>query len=132
MSVWPSVVYACRSLRRAPMFSAAIVFTLTIGIGSAAAIFAVVDAVLLRPLPYGHSDRLVGAWFDMPALNLNHAQQTAGTYFTFRKFATSIDGIAVYQDGSVSITDPDGHADPERMQVSWTSANLWPAFGARE
>lgn len=128
MNVWQAVVHACRSLRRAPLFSAAIVLTLTIGIGSAAAIFAVVDAVLLRPLPYGHPDRLVGAWFDMPALNLTHAQQTAGTYFTFKRFANSIEGIAVYQDGSVSVGDPDGRAEPERMSVAWSSANLFPVL----
>jgi putative ABC transport system permease protein len=55
------ISYVWRSLRRAPVFSAAVILTLTIGIGSAASIFAVVNAVLLRPLPYGHPDRLVGA-----------------------------------------------------------------------
>ena len=69
MSLWQSVSYAFRSLRRAPVFSAAVVLTLTIGIGSAAAIFAVVNAVLLRPLPYGHPEQLVGAWFDLPPVS---------------------------------------------------------------
>jgi len=73
-----------RSLRRAPLFAATIVLTLTIGIGSAAAIFAVVNAVLLRPLPYGHPDRLVGAWHDMPGVSMIHANQTAGLYRTYK------------------------------------------------
>jgi predicted permease len=120
--------HSWRSLRRAPGFAAAVVLTLTIGIGSAAAIFAVVNAVLLRPLPYGHPDRLVGAWHDMPALSLHHGDQTTGTYFTYRRLATSIDGIAMYDAGSISVTDPDGQADPERIAAAWTTANLFPVL----
>src|SRR4051812_48276688 len=108
MSVRQSLSQTWRSLSRAPLFSATVVLTLTIGIGSAAAIFAVVDAVLLRPLPYGHASQLVGVSFDMPAINLNHAQQTSGTYYTFKQYATTIDGMSVYQDGSVSVADPNG------------------------
>ncbi|MGH7621087.1 MAG: ABC transporter permease, partial [Gemmatimonadaceae bacterium] len=93
---------------------------------SAAAIFAVVDAVLLRPLPYGHPDQLVGAWHDMPPLSMTHAEQTAATYFTYERFAHTISGIAAYQDGSVSIGDPDSRAEPQRMTVAWTTANLFP------
>src|SRR5436305_835082 len=107
MSGFQGVSHVWRSLRRAPLFSAAVVLTLTIGIGSAAAIFAVVNAVLLRPLPFGHADRLVGAWHDMPAISLLHAQQTAGTYFTYKKLVHSIDGIALYDDGAVNVADPD-------------------------
>src|SRR4051812_14230481 len=120
------VSYVWRSLRRAPLFSAGVVLTLTIGIGSAAAIFAVVNAVLLRPLPYGHPDRLVGVWHDMPAVSMLHAQQTAGTYLTYKKFARSIEGIALYDAGAANVADPDGRAQPERMTVSWATANLIP------
>src|SRR3954469_13899544 len=118
--------HSWRSLRRAPVFASAVVLTLTIGIGSAAAIFAVVNAVLLRPLPYGHSDRLVGAWNDMPSISLLHGQQTNSIYFTYRRLAKSIVGIAMYEDGSINVTDPDGHADPERIGTAWTTANLFP------
>jgi putative ABC transport system permease protein len=119
------LAHSWRALRRAPVFSSAVVLSLTIGIGAAAAIFAVVNAVLLRPLPYGHADRLVGAWHDMPALSLLHGQQTTSTYFTYRRLAKSVEGIALYDDGSTSVTDPDGHADPERMSVGWSTANLF-------
>ena len=119
------LVHSWRALRRAPVFSSAVVLSLTIGIGAAAAIFAVVNAVLLRPLPYGAPDRLVGAWHDMPAISLLHGEQTVSTYFTYRRLAKSIDGIAMYDDGSINVTDPDGHADPERMRVGWSTANLF-------
>ena len=91
--------HAWRSLRRAPAFSITAALTLVIGVGAAVSIFTVINAVLLRPLPYGTPDRLVGAWHDLPPINLNHAQQTSATYFTYKKLAHTIDGIALYQEG---------------------------------
>ncbi len=126
MSLRQGFSHAWRSLRRAPLFTASVVVTLTVGIGSAAAIFAVVNAVLIRPLPYGHSDRLVGAWHDMPAISMMHANQTAATFQAYKRFSHSIEDIAIYQDGSVSVGDPDGRAEPERMSMVWQSANLIP------
>jgi putative ABC transport system permease protein len=122
---WSSISYALRSLRRAPGFSLAVVATLTIGIGSAAAIFAVVDAVLLRPLPYGHAEQLVGAWHDLPPIGLMKAQQTTGTFYTYQRLARTISGIAIYNDGSANVTDPDGRAQPERLSAAWVTANLF-------
>jgi putative ABC transport system permease protein len=131
MSLRQSVTYACRSLARAPLFSVAVILTLTIGIGAASAIFAVVNAVLLRPLPYEQPDRLVGAWLDMAPINLSHVQQTAGTYRTFKRFAHSIEGIAAYQDGSLNVADPDNRAEPARASVAWLTANAIPLLGVR-
>ena len=128
MNVLQNLKHVWRSLRRAPVFTAAVVLTLTVGIGSAVAIFTVVNAVLLRPLPYGHPDRLVGAWHDIPLVSLSRAQQTVGTYLTYKKFATTIEGIALYDDGSANVSDPDGRADPQRMSVSYTTANLFPVL----
>ncbi|HEX8941518.1 MAG TPA: ABC transporter permease [Gemmatimonadaceae bacterium] len=125
-NTWQRLSYAWRSLRRAPLFSVTVVLALTLGIGSAAAIFAIVNAVLLRPLPYGHPDRLVGAWHDLPPISLMHANQTPGTYRTYKKFATTITGIGLYNDGSVNVADPDGRGDPERMTAAWVTAEVIP------
>ena len=131
MSLRQSVTYACRSLARAPLFSVAVVLTLTIGIGAASAIFAVVNAVLLRPLPFEQPDRLIGVWFDMAPINLFHVQQTAATYRTFKQFSRSIEGIAAYQDGSLNVGDPDNRAEPARVSVAWLTANTIPLLGVR-
>ena len=126
MSVLPRLSYAWRTLRRAPLFSITVILAFTIGIGSAAAIFAIVNGVLLRPLPFGHPDRLVAAWHSMPSLNMDRAPQTPGTFFTYRRFAKSLAGIGVYQQGSANVADADGRGDPERMTVTWTSHELMP------
>lgn len=120
------LTYAWRSLRRSALLSASLVVTLTVGLGSAAAIFAVVDAVLLRPLPYGQPDRLVGVWLDMPPLSFTHIQQSLGTYLAFRRYARSIDGIAAYETSSINVTDPNGRADPERMHAALATASTFP------
>jgi putative ABC transport system permease protein len=125
-NTWQRLSYAWRSLRRAPLFSVTIVLALTLGIGSAAAIFAIVNAVLLRPLPYGHPDRLVGAWHDLPPISMLHADQTLGTFLTYKKFATTITGIGLYNDGSENVSDPEGRSDPERMSVAWATADVIP------
>jgi putative ABC transport system permease protein len=125
-NMWQRVSYAWRSLRRAPLFSVTVVLALTLGIGSAAAIFAIINGVLLRPLPYGHPDRLVGTWNDLPPLSLLHAQQTPGMYRTYKKYATTIAGIGLYNDGSVNVSDPDGRGEPERMTMASTTVDVIP------
>ena len=126
MSSLQPVRFAWRSLRRTPVFTTAAVLTLAIGIGAAAAIFAVVDGILLRPLPYGHPEELVGTWMDVPPFSLTHIQQTSATYFTFKRFARSVTGIAAYQDGSANVSDPGGRSDPARLESASISANLIP------
>src|SRR5690349_1852436 len=91
---------AWRSLRRSPAFTITASTTLVLGLGAAIAIFAVINGVLLRPLPYGNPDRLVGAWFDLPGVSIHKAQQTSATYFTFKELARSLDGIGVFAEGS--------------------------------
>ena len=123
-----SVRHAWRSLLRTPVFTITAALTLVIGIGASVAIFAVVNGVLLKPLPYGNPDRLVGAWHDLPPINMTHAQQTAGTYFTYQRLAHTIEGIGVYQEGSVNVSDPGGTAEPQHMDNAWISATLIPVL----
>jgi predicted permease len=124
MSVLP-IRHALRSLRRTPAFSITATLTLVIGIGATVAIFAVVNGVLLHPLPFGSPDRLAGAWHDLPPLSLTHAQQTPGTYRTYKALAHTIEGIALYQQSAVNIGGSDG-GEPQRITSARITASLIP------
>ena len=124
MSVLP-IRHALRSLRRTPAFSITATLTLVIGIGALVTIFTVVNGVLLRPLPYGNPDRLVGAWHDLPPISMMHAQQTPGTYRTYKALAHTIEGIALYQESAVNIGGPGG-GEPQRITSARITADLIP------
>ncbi len=120
--------HAWRSLRRTPVFTVTAALTLVIGFGAAIAIFAVVNGVLLRPLPYGNPDRLVGAWHDLPPLDLKKANQTASTYLTYRKLARTIEGIGIYSEGAANVAAIGGDGEPQRIAASWITVDVIPVL----
>ena len=116
--------FAARSLRRSPAFSLTAGSTLAIGLGACTAIFAVVNAVLLRPLPYGTPERLVAPLFDMPGVDLTHEPQSASTYFTYRRLARTIEDIGLYEESAVNVSLPGGTADAQRVTSASVTASL--------
>src|SRR5690349_20097783 len=123
------VRHAMRSLGRAPAFTLTAIVTLVAALGSTIAIFAVIDAVLVRPLPFPHADRLVGAWHDFPPISLYHSFQSTGTFWTYRTQAHTIDGIGVYEAGAVNLGDERGSLPPERVTSADMSASLFAVLG---
>ena len=119
---------AWRSLRRSPAFTITASTTLVLGLGAAIAIFTLINGVLLRPLPYGDPNRLVGVWFDLPGVSIHKAQQTSATYFTFKKHARSLQGIGVYNEGSVNVSYPGDGAEPQHVSNAWLSAGVIPVL----
>jgi putative ABC transport system permease protein len=92
--------YGLRQLRRNPGFTIVAVLTLALGIGANTAIFSVVNAVVLRPLPYSHSDRLVWIAESIPALNVEIA--TGGDYVDWKDQSHTLDGVAAYDKGAAA------------------------------
>jgi putative ABC transport system permease protein len=117
---------ALRSLRRSPAFTVTASLTLIIGIGAAVAIFALVNGVLLRPLPYGDPDRLVVPYHNMTLVGLNKGNQTQGTYFTYKKLARSLEAIGVYQASALNVSDPRGGGEPQRMSSALITQSVIP------
>jgi putative ABC transport system permease protein len=111
-----------RELARRPGFLLVAVITLGVGIGANAAIFSVVDAVLIRPLPYPESDRLVGVWNDAPGLKLRHFEQSYGTYVLYRRENHVLEDLGLYDDGSATLSGTQG---PERLSSARLTGSLF-------
>ena len=98
--------YAVRQLRRAPSFAAAAILTLAIGIGANSAVFSVVNAVVLRPLPFPSPEKLLSVEL-MSVRGRPHPSSLA--YFTFFELrrAAVVERIACYRDSGVTLTGGD-------------------------
>jgi len=103
-----------RRLLRAPLFTAVAVLTLGLGIGANAAIFSVVNGVLLKPLPFSDPDRLVGVWHSAPGMNLPLLNQSPATYFVYRDDGQTLEDIGMWDNTAVTVT---GAGEPERVQA---------------
>jgi putative ABC transport system permease protein len=117
--------FGVRTLRRNPGFTAVAVLTLTLGIGANAAIFSVVNAVLLRPLPWGTPDRIVTIWSRWTAFDKTWVSD--GEVNGYRREATTLAAVAAWDEGAVNLT---GDGEPERVASGTVTANLFTVLGA--
>ena len=121
-NIWKEAGFAARRLVRSPAFSAAAVLTLALAIGANAAIFAVVQRVLLNPLPYPDSDRLVDVDHGSERLNLPSGLGiTRGYYYQYLERSHTLDGIALYAAENATLT---GDGEPERIRTTRATASL--------
>jgi putative ABC transport system permease protein len=116
--------YAVRSLARTPMFTAAVLVTLALGIGANTAIFSVVNAVLFRPLPFRDAEQLVFIWSTSEAFQRTNL--TPGRLIDFRQQMTSVSDVAGINHISFNVT---GQFDPERVVGSSVSSNFFDVLG---
>jgi putative ABC transport system permease protein len=122
--------YAARTLRRHPAFTAVAVITLALGIGACTAIFSVVNAVLLRPLPYAGASRLVLVWGELRARSVSNWMFAPPDYADLKKQATVFEDIAaVVASGRAPVSDDGG--EPEMVRVAAGTSNLFRLLGAR-
>ena len=118
--------YGLRRLKLSPAFTAVVVLTLALGIGANTAIFSVVNAVLLRPLPYREPDRLVTIEHFYPSLNALQAPVSVAGFVDYRDKLTSFDGMAVESGWGANLT---GQGDPERIQGSRVTGQFFSTLG---
>src|SRR5262245_12782424 len=117
---------AWRNAIRRPAFTVLVVITLALGIGVNSAVFALLDGVLLRPLPYRDPSRLVFVWHTLPSQNIFEVEATAwdyGDWHSLRSFSE----LALVSGGTVTIGG--GDDPPERVRISSVSASLMPMLG---
>ncbi len=120
--------YALRRLRRSPGFAMVVVLILAVGIGATSALFSLVNAVLLRPLPFPESDRLV--WVsqqDHSLPGIAPESLSYPDYFDWRAQNHTLQGLASYSSGTVNM-ELEGQS--QRLDVQTVSANFFAVLGA--
>ena len=120
--------YALRTLRKNLMMTSVIAVSLAIGIGANSAIFSVVDALLLRPLPYPEPDRLAAVWLHSPSLGILRDWPSPGEYIDIQKENHSFEQMALAQGRVFVLT---GREQPERIFGARTQSSLLEMLGAK-
>src|SRR6516162_1209925 len=120
--------YGLRMLRKHPGFTIVAALTLALGVGANTAMFSVVEAVLLRPLPYPHAEQLAMVWenVNLPAYKNDQNTPAPGNFNDWKEQSTAFDAMAAIGFRAWNLT---GAGDPIRVSGEAVSANFFPALG---
>ena len=119
--------YSARSLARTPGFTVVAVAVLALGIGATSAVFSLVSAIWLKPLPFADADRLVSLWVDLSALGgPARLEAPPANYYAWRERAQSFEQMAAVVPDSVNLT---GAGEPERLAAVRTTPNVFATIG---
>jgi putative ABC transport system permease protein len=118
--------YTVRVLLKKPAFTAIVVLALAIGIGANTAIFSVVNAILLRPLPYKDFDRISMIWMDNPKLGVKEDWHPYPNYVDYKEQNQVYEDMAAFNNRSFNLT---GAGDPVRVLGAWNTASLFSVLG---
>jgi putative ABC transport system permease protein len=119
--------YGLRMLGKSPGFTAVAVLTLALGIGANTAIFSIVDAVLLHPLPFKNPSQLVMLWEGLPEIGYPKIEGSAPDLILFEREQRSFDSVGAFQNKDLDISGWAG--EPERITAARVSASLFPTLG---
>lgn len=119
---------AVRGLRRAPSFTGTAIASLALATAAAVSLFTLVDTVLLRPLPYTDSGRLVGIGHTAAVLGVTDPGQSEATFVLQRRHARSFEESAVYWENEISITDGE---EAERIRIALVTPSLFRVLDAK-
>ncbi len=124
---WQDVRYGFRQLRKNRGFTVVCVLTLAIGIGATTAIFSIVDSLLLRPLPYPNSHRIVRIWNTFSPRGMTELTASEPEFLEYRQSQTFAH-VAGFALGSTTLT---GRGDPARLSVSWVTSDFLTVIGTQ-
>jgi putative ABC transport system permease protein len=122
--LWQDVRYATRMLRLQPGFAAAAILTLALGIGATTAIFSVVNAVLIKPLPYPNPDELINVVHSVNGADLAYFSDRV--YLTYTENSQTFRDFGVWSAGTATVT---GGGEPEQVRTLVVSPEVLPALG---
>ena len=126
---WQDTRYAFRTLSKQPAFALAAVLALGLGTGAATAVFSLLDAVVLRPLPYDEPARLVMLWDTRPSEQRTHDQVSPVTALDYRAQTHVFEDLAVWWRPEANLVDDAG--EPMRVSTVEVSENLFDVMGVR-
>jgi putative ABC transport system permease protein len=123
--------HATRTLLRTPSFSLIAALTLALGLGAATTIFAVLDRVVIRPLPYPNADRLIHLGTLWPKIKAGEEYALSkGQYFYFKQNSRVLEDLAMW-DADMSVIPGDGNHPAERVPTLLVSTNIFKLIGVR-
>jgi len=120
--------YGIRMLMKRRGFTTIALLTLAIGIGANTAIFSLVHAVLIRPLPYAEPDRLVSLWETTPVKSVSRSRVAPGTFLDWRTRSQSFEDVAAFSSASLTLT---GAGEPEQLSGARVSDEYFVALGVQ-
>ncbi len=125
------LAYAARLLLRSPGFTLTAVLSLALGIGANTAIFSIVNAFLLRPLPFDRPERLV-VLFERNVVGVEQQMSVApGNFLDWQASSTSFEQISAYVTGTMTLSGDTPGFDPQRVTICSCSSNLFSALGVQ-
>ncbi len=123
-SIWQDARIAARGMRRTPALSLMIIVTLALGLGANTAIFSMVNAVQLRPLPFPKGEELVQVAMDEPGANMSE-----GEFVDVRRDTKTMRAVAAFTSGAITLTGND--VDAERTVAATVSEGFFDALGVQ-
>jgi len=124
--LWQDLRYALRTLAKNPAFTSVAIVAIALGIGANSAIFSVVNAVLLRPLPFKTPEQLVMVWENATHLGFPKNTPSPPNFLDWQKQNTVFTGMAAISERSFNLS---GVGEPERLEGRRVSANLFDLLG---
>src|SRR5260370_22398188 len=118
--------YGLRLLAKNPGFTAVAILALAIGIGANAAIFSVIDGMLLRPLPYAEPDRLLMV-YEISTRGLSRNVVSPGNFLDWKQQSQSFDNLALFRTGRAILLEG---GEPEELATQAVSADFFPMLRA--
>jgi len=122
-TLWRDIRFSLRSMRRTPVVTLAVIATLAIGIGANTAIFSVVNGVLIKPLPYPDSDRLITMSHSAPGVKVADVSSASFLYLTEREQNQTFEGVGLLSQGTATVT---GRGEPEVVRRLSVTPEILP------
>jgi putative ABC transport system permease protein len=129
MSLPQDLNFALRTFRKNPGFTGAAVLALGLGMGANSAMFSVIDGVLLRPLPFPRSERLVNVWENNLKRNLPRLVAAPANYYDWRQQNQAFQALGAYQPNTFNLASAEG--EPERFLGAISDRGFFDALGVK-